>query len=393
LKTAFFHDGPTYIDSKGNYYACVLNDTIINRYFAIADEFTMVLRLKLIEDKSVGGYDEISHKNVNVVEIPNLISFKGILNGRKKAKEIAKKEVQNSDFIIVRLPSLIGVYAVKFAKKYNKPYFIEMVGCPIDALWNHSLKGKLFLPILWFLTRFTIINAPYVLYVSRKYLQKRYPTKGIEVACPDIILDQPKHEILTKRIEKILDLNRRENIILGLIGSLDVNYRGHETAIKAVSLLKKKNINCKLKFLGSGNKETWIKLIKKYDVEENIEFCGALPSGEPVFEWIDNIDILVMPTKAETLGRAIIEAMSRGCPVLGSLGTAIPEQLGDDCLFNANDFYTLANLIESMIRDLDYMTYCAQENYYRSFKYTNSHLDKKRNKFYKDFMSKYNLLQ
>lgn len=387
MKSTFFHDGPTYIDSNGNYYACVLNDEIIDRYFSISSNFTMVVRLRLIKGTNLTSYDKITHKNTNVVEIPNLATLKGILFKRKEAKQITKREIQNTDFLIIRLPSIIGLYAIRYAKKYKKPYIVEVVGCPIDALWNHSLKGKFIAHIMSLLTRNAIINAPYVIYVSRRFLQDRYPTKGVQISCPDVILDEPKLEVLNKRIDRIITLNNRKTIILGLIGSLDVNYRGHKTAIKAISILKKMNIHCKLKFLGAGNKEKWYQIAKKYDVENNVEFCGTLPSGEPVFQWIDDIDIMIMPTKAETLGRAIIEAMSRGCPVLGSLETAIPEQIGSDCLFRADDFETLAILIKDMVEDIDYMKYCAQENFYRSFKYSNSHLNKKRNNFYLQFIN------
>ena len=135
--------------------------------------------------------------------------------------------------------------------------------------------------------------------------------------------------------------------------------------------------------MGGGSKKNWIEYSRKYDVENSVIYSGTLPSGEPVLNWIDEMDILIMPTQAETLGRAIIEAMSRACPVLGSVETAIGEQIGSDCLFYAEDYIRLASLIKRMINDTDYMRYCAYENFYRSFKYSNKQTDKIRNEFFR----------
>ena len=66
-----------------------------------------------------------------------------------------------------------------------------------------------------------------------------------------------------------------------------------------------------------------------------------------MFEWIDNLDILVMPTLAESLGRAVIEAMSRGCPVIGSIETALPEQIGSDCITYARNADSIAEIANS----------------------------------------------
>ena len=232
-------------------------------------------------------------------------------------------------------------------------------------------------------TKWLVKNSEYVLYVSQWFLQKRYPTKGLSVACPDVFLKEPNEQVLINRLTKIDNLKEKKTLKLGLIGSLSVSYRGHSTAIKALDLLKRQGVSCQLYFLGGGSKKNWIEYSRKYDVENSVIYSGTLPSGEPVLNWIDEMDILIMPTQAETLGRAIIEAMSRACPVLGSVETAIGEQIGSDCLFYAEDYIRLASLIKRMINDTDYMRYCAYENFYRSFKYSNKQTDKIRNEFFR----------
>ena len=45
---------------------------------------------------------------------------------------------------------------------------------------------------------------------------------------------------------------------------------------------------------------------------------GARLVARRVYAWMDDLDVFLMPSLQETLGRALVEAMSRGCPALGS---------------------------------------------------------------------------
>lgn len=374
MKVLFAHDHK-FRKIEGDYYSIGgLSNDVLSRYVNNFGTVNVIARVipKQVTDRNLS---QITNKKVS------------IFDSKDKSYSI-KRLVSESDIVIARLPSALGMRAIWYAEKSKKPYFIEMVGDPWTSLWYYgNLKGKIAAPIITILNKILVKRSKYVIYVSRRFLQDRYPTKGYSVGCSDAVLDMPQKEILEKRIQKI---NMDENIILGLIGSLAVDYRGHGTVIKAVSELKKRGINCKVHFLGGGSKEKWEKVANEYGVTESVEYCGTLPSGEPVLEWIDNVDILTMPTLQETLGRAIIEAMSRGCPVIGSIETAIGEQIGSDCLCKAKDYISLANMVERMIKDRDYMKYCAQENFYRSFKYTNDQTDRIRNAFFEYFLSSIN---
>ena len=102
-------------------------------------------------------------EKISIVSSPNLSSINGAFTGRSKVKKMIRDELLNCDFLIARLPSQIGTLAIEMTKKYNKPYLIELVGCPWDAYWNHSWKGKLFAPFMWYVTKKMVKNAPWFL--------------------------------------------------------------------------------------------------------------------------------------------------------------------------------------------------------------------------------------
>ena len=61
------------------------------------------------------------------------------------------------------MPSNLGNMGVKYAKKYNKKYLVEVVGCPWDSLRNHSIIGKVIAPIEYLKQKVNVKGAENVL--------------------------------------------------------------------------------------------------------------------------------------------------------------------------------------------------------------------------------------
>ena len=377
MKLGFVFD-TTFLKYKDHYYSINLTqDFWKERYLPFFEEIVVVGRYREVYDDPSERYVQSDSEKVVFKCIKDISLFRRLCSIIFFDSRFIEKNIRTCDRVICR-----GSWGTKSCRKLRIPYMINIVADPWDSYWNHSTFGKIVAPFFCFSLKKAAYQAPLVSYVSRRYLQNRYPTKGEMGACPDVFLDTPNESVLDKRLKKIEE-QTPDMVTIGLIGSTNVGYRGHLTVIKAVAELKKKGIHCQAKFLGGDSNDHWNSVLKEYAVEDMVKFCGRVRGQDAVFKWIDEIDILVMPAKAETLGRAIIEAMSRGCPVIGSLETAIGEQISSDCLCNASDYSAVADLIEKMITDKAYMKYCAQENFYRSFKYCNEQNDEARNRFLK----------
>lgn len=377
MKVLFCHDGPTYVDNKNRYYACVLSDNLIERYFWLGDEFTLLNRLRKIEKTE--GLEEIKHKKVNIVSIPNLATLKGILFDSHKAKKIISDEVRKSDIVIARLPGFSGGYAIKYAKKYNKKYFVEMVGCPLDALSNHSFKGKLIAPVMYIYTRKLLKKSKYVMYVTNKYLQNKYPTTGYQIGCSDVDISI-ENEAIDNRLNKI---NTNNNIItLGTLGTLNMKYKGFDTVIKAISKINRRNgTKYVYKIMGNGDK-TWLnKVIEQNKVADFVQIFNSVPHKD-VFNWLDTeIDIYIQPSRTEGMPRALIEAMSRACLCIGSNAGGIPELIDSKYIFKKNNIDDLIKILENIkVEDLKNQ---AKINFGKSKDFSIEILNEKRKQFYK----------
>ena len=168
-----------------------------------------------------------------------------------------------------------------------------------------------------------------------------------------------------------------------MIGSLKSNYKGHETAIKAIKDLK----NVELHFLGSGNKEKWLELAKKYGIKNKVFFDGVLPHDR-VYDWLDSIDIFLIPSLTEGMPRALIEAMSRGCPCIGTNVGGIPEILSEDVIIKKKDYKALEEKINQLIVNKKLLKERAIRNIKKSKEFEKSVLTEKREKFIGQMLSK-----
>lgn len=106
--------------------------------------------------------------------------------------------------------------------------------------------------------------------------------------------------------------------------------------ISAFGLIKKRHKDAGLFIAGEGPLRKELEEFGKNI--EDVRFLGRLSETE-LNDFMDDIDIFVLPSKFEVSPRAVIEAMSRGIPVVTTPVGELPQvfQDGKDCLFTKID--------------------------------------------------------
>lgn len=297
-------------------------------------------------------------------------------------------DLNNIDKIVLRVPSMLSIVIYHKNKKYKKPYYVEVVGCPWDSLRYHGILGKLLAPFMRLKTKKIIAKAKNVQYVTSSFLQKRYPTTGKSIGCSDVILENNKNNILDFRQKKITKKSNDDKFILCTIGNVDVKYKGQEYVIKAISKLIKEGYNIEYHLIGSGTGNYLKKMTQKYDIEKHIVFCGQM-SHENVLKYLTNdVDIYIQPSNVEGLCRSLIEAMNCALPCLASNVGGNPELLKAQYLFKRKDVKQIYNLIKNLISSKKELEKAAKTNYQNSQNYEQNILNERRNKFYNNFITK-----
>lgn len=302
----------------------------------------------------------------------------------KKNVPIFKKIVDQYDLLILRVPSILSHQIASIAQKKKIPYLITGVGCAFDAFWNHGIIGKFLAPIQYLNMKRTVKNATYAIYVTKKFLQKRYPTDVKSAGISDVKIDTTEKDILTRRLEKIENMSLKSPVIM-TAAALNVRYKGQEYVIKALKKLKQKGIYAKYYVAGTGDSKYLCSVAEKQGVLDQVVVLGSVPH-EKIIQLMDETDIYIQPSLQEGLPRAVVEAMSRGCPCIGTKTGGIPELLPAEGLVNRKSVNDIADRIEKFL-DQKYLKNIAKINYQNSLNYTEEALNKQRTQYFEYVVS------
>lgn len=383
MKLIFIHDGPLFYEIDGNYYEFAYHE-LYERYLYMADEITFMMRTKPISGER--KFTKVPNE-VRVVSIPNFKSPKLYFTDKRRAEKIIAEEIKKTDIAVLRTQSSIAQIALKYIKKYKIPYIIESVGCSWDSYWNHGIVGKIVAPYMYFKTRTAIAKASYVCYVTTKFLQKRYPTHGKTVCCSNVVVKGSNGDALERRLNKLNSFDPTKRLVLGTAAALDTRYKGQEHVIRIINELVKAGYNVEYHLAGgmtSSKPNSLLKdLAEEFGVSDRVTFCGSL-SLEQMAEYYDSLDIYIQPSKQEGLPRAVIEAMSRGCPVIGTNIAGIPELIRKECLFKKNSDTAITESLENLFK-MD-IKEIAKENFEKAKEFEKEKLILKRNYFYDLFL-------
>ena len=355
------------------------------RFLPFFNTISVIGRKKAFVDEAL-SLDISSGEFVTHHLLPNINTpIKRLTQGRMLYATI-REHVAKADGVIIRGPTEFGMMAAKAARELGVPYAVEMSGCAFDHSWFHgSMIGKLYAPIKYLRARHMVLYANQVIYVTERFLQKRYPTQGHTEFASNVEISAPQPCVIKRRLDRIKKRQDREPTVIGLIGNYGNTLKGLDIAFNALAYIRRNRINASLKILGSGNQERWQRQIQKLSLQEHIEFSGTLQGGDAVMNWLDKLDIYIQPSRHEGLPRAVIESMSRGLPVLASNAGGTAELLQKECIHNVNDQIAFNSQLLSIIQDTSAQIKNAQYNFTRAQDYTRAVLQPKRNAFWQTF--------
>ena len=243
------------------------------------------------------------------------------------------------DFILVQTKKVLPLFA-KIGKMLNIPVI----------LIAHNDKIKL------------IDKADYIFSITQ--YQKNIFVKNS--------FDESKIFVIPNVIDKIIDFQEFKDFsnppVFGTMFRFDP-MKGIPVLIEACRILKEKNINFKLKIGGSPQKQYLneynkiLNLIKKYNLENNIELTGWVDNIENFYK---SIDIFILPSIYEPFGIVLLEAMIHSEPIISSLAegpSEIFKNTKNDFVFSVGNYEKLAELMIKMINNKELAKKIVEDNY------------------------------
>ena len=206
------------------------------------------------------------------------------------------------DIIHVHSMRNAGCLALKIYERYDTPYIItEHSSAYEKKLVSEKEFGKL---------NKVVDSSKFNIAVSEKFcglLDRKFSTKKWHFIPNIVNNDFIEHEMVIKK----------EGFIFLYVGNLNKN-KSVDTLLEAFSNFNIKAPSLKLRVVGDGSEKQYlIKLAKKLGIDKNVEFLGSLSRNQVKIE-MSNASALVHPSRYETFGVVIIEALAIGLPVIAT---------------------------------------------------------------------------
>lgn len=280
-----------------------------------------------------------------LVALPHYVGLASLLRTLPRLVAAIDSAVKTSDVVSARLPGVIGLIAAASARYRRKPLAVHVVGDVADVLRSGiaGRAGAALAPLAAASTRSAVRSAALVRYVTDQALQERYrpSSRAFVVSYSDVQLDAGAPRIHSRVPGRII-----------AVGSQEQPYKGHHILIEAVASLIATDAHVHLELVGSGRQQPRLRAIAEArGIGDRVHFVGQVADRDELIGLLDRADVFVMPSLTEGLPRALIEAMSRGLPAIGSDVGGIPELLPASALFPAGDPDALAQLLHRALHD------------------------------------------
>ena len=238
------------------------------------------------------------------------------------------------NFDIIHTHEAKGKYLAYLAKKFfNTPYIIT--------------RRVIFTPSSNRFTRNTLINSSKVIALSTaiKNVLSGYNDRIRISVIPDAI---SSINFNPKNVTRLR--NRFKNkFIIGNVGAMVENSKGHENIIEAAQYFKKINKDIIFLIVGGGKDENYFK--EKAKSLNNVFFTGFVNN---VADYLELFDIFIFPSLTEGLGSSILDAMMFDNAVVASNVGGIPDIIEDKVnglLIEPDNTKDLCNKISLLYND------------------------------------------
>lgn len=178
-------------------------------------------------------------------------------------------------------------------------------------------------------------------------------------------------EIYRKKINEMYHISEDEIVFL-FVGQM-IKQKNIEMLLRALSILKSKDINFKAILIGSGKDESYFKdLALSLNLEDRVIFTGKILDRGLLKAYYSRADLFVFPSLYDTSAIVIKEAAAFGCPSFVLKGSNVAEGIidGFNGFISENDPLSYAQRIEEILLDMELLRKVgekAQETLYVSW--------------------------
>jgi len=364
-----------------------------SRYLSVFDQLSILARVHDVPAK-VDSWKRVDGDRVSFVPIPAYVGPWAFLRSFHRVRAAIQHTNLEQSAVLLRVPGVVP-WVVSSCLRPGHPYGVEVVGDPYDVFSRHASSHPLRPFFRWWFTRTLrrqCREAACSLYLTEHALQDRYPPAQGRLsvtASESDMQDAAFVDLPPEGADPTSGANTGGTDIRGarfrliFVGTLEALYKAPDVLVTAFARCVAEGLDGELVMIGDGRERPRIEqLAQRLSLGNRVKFLGQLPGGDAICRQLDASDLFVLPSRQEGMPKAVIEAMARGLPCIGSRVGGIPELLPEEALVPRDDVVALASKILQFARDPKLRAAMARMNLAAARRYHERILQPRRVPFY-----------
>lgn len=355
-----------------------LGHTFWARYLDVFDEVRLLVRARPCATPPE-GWNPATRDGITAVPLPDSIGPLGFVKDFTRIRRIVREALTDAEAVQLRISCHIGGEVWRQLPP-RRPYGVEVVTDPYDVFAPGAVRHPLRGVFRWWFTRQLrqqCAGACAAAYVTERALQRRYPPAPEACTTHFSSIELPD----TAFVEVPRPARPARNLIL--VGTLAQLYKAPDVLLEAFGQCVREGLDLRLRFVGDGKHRPELQArAEALGLAERVCFRGQLTAGDPVRQELDWADLLVLPSRQEGLPRAMIEAMARALPCIGSTVGGIPELLPPEDLVPPGDVAALTRKLREVVTAPERLAAMSARNLSQARNYSDNLLRPRRIAFY-----------
>lgn len=351
------------------------------RYLDVFRSVRIIARAEPVGEPHPGAR-RVDGGSVSVWPVPYYRGALQYLVQSAAVRRAAGDAVAGGGAVILRVGSELACRIAPALQRIRRPYGLEVVGDPYGAFAPGAIQHPLRPLLRWRYTRALrrqCAGACGVAYVTGSALQGRYP-------CPRYMTSVSDVELPAEFWDPLLSPGARGGRRLIFVGSLEQMYKGPDVLLDAFAICLRQDPAFRLTIAGEGRHlEELLRRAAALGIQGAVRFVGRLTPRE-VREELDRSSLFVLPSRTEGLPRAMLEAMARGLPCIGTTAGGIPELLEPEDMVPVGDYAALARRILEVMANAGRIERMSERNRRTAERYRDELLRPRRNAFYREVL-------
>lgn len=350
------------------------------RYLEVYEAADLLVRARPV-NQPPQGWNRATGPGIRGVPAPDFTGPWEYIRNWLAVGRVAGRAAREAQAIQLRVPCTLGT-RVWERLPAGRPYGVEVVGDPYDSFAPGSVRHPL---RRWFRRaipaelRRQCRRASAAAYVTQNALQRAYPCPRFSTGFSDVRISAESIALQPK-----VYATARRPFSLVFVGSLAQLYKAPDVLLDAAAICVHSGLDLRLILVGGGALLRELeRRAERLGIGHRVQFRGQLSAGAAVRAELDAADLFVLPSYQEGLPRALVEAMARALPAIGSTAGGIPELLDAEDLVAPGDASALANKIREVAADPRRLERMSARNLNTAREFREDLLAERRRSFYR----------